>query len=522
MQIDLFDTAAFIKANNLQEVSDPMMFVKGSIPSPKGLISTEIFGVSMNQRKETFAYIDLHSYFLHPHIYKLLKRINRNFESVVHGSKKFIIENGNLVENENGDTGLGFLYDNWEKLNFESDGGAREIRVHVLKNYKKNELFTRYWIVIPAFYRDVNFEQMDSGKVSHRAEINDKYTKLIRLASLTNTEGGFDFVLLSTKAKIQDTLVEIYDFLKGKLSKKEGMIRRNLLGKSVDYASRCVISAPTFHADRPTEMPVNYYHCGVPLAHCCSLFNPFIVAWIRNFFRQTFETSGGKIPYKKSNGEIELYEVDNPELYFNDELIRKEIDNFIKNFHDRFKPIEVPIKGDKPRFVHFYQSAKVYEKGSPTTDSSISHRPVTWCDIFYQAAVAVTEDKCVYITRYPILDYFSVYPNRVFVMSTEKTESVFINNTVYTHYPKIDLNMSKDDVSTSFIDTVRLSNLYFAGLSGDYDGDQISIRAVFTQEANEEAIKQMESKARILTIYSNNIRKSSNEAIQSLYALTKF
>lgn len=521
MQIDLFDTAEFIKINNLREVTDPMLFVKGSIPSPNGLISTDIFGVSMNDRKETFAYIDLKAYFLHPHIYKLLKRINRNFESIVHGSKKFIIENGNLIENDNGETGLNFLYDNWEKLKFESDGGAREIRVNVLKNYKKNELFTRYWIVIPAFYRDVNFEKMDSGKISHRAEINDKYTKLIRLASLIGNDGSFDFVLLSTKAKIQDTLVEIYDFLKGKLSKKEGMIRRNLLGKSVDYASRCVISAPTFHANKPNEMEIDYYHCGVPLAHCCSLFNPFIVAWVRNFFRQTFETSG-KIPVKNKKGELELYEADNPELYFNDELIKKEIDNFIKNFRDRFKPVLVPVKSDKTKFVHFYQTAKIYEKGQPTSDSSISNRPVTWCDIFYQAAVDVTNDKCVYITRYPISDYFSIFPNRVFVMSTNETESVLINNTVYTHYPKIDMSMTKDNVSTYFVDTVRLSNLYLAGLGGDYDGDQISIRAVFTQEANAEAIKQMESKSRILTIYSNNIRTTSNEGLQTLYAMTKF
>lgn len=465
MQVDLFDTAEFIKTNNLQEVSDPMLFVKGSIPSPKGLVSTEIFGVSMKDRKETFAYIDLHDYFLHPYIYKVLKRVNRQFESLVHGTKKFIIENGNIVENENGDTGLKFLYDNWEKLKFTSDGGAREQRVHVLKNYTKKEIFTRYWIVIPAFYRDVNFENMDSGKISHRSEINDRYTKLIRLAAMIDSESSFDFVLLSTEAKLQDTLVELYDFFKGKLSKKEGMFRRNLLGKSVDYGSRCVISTPTFHADRPEDLPVDYYHTGIPLSHCCSLFNPFIVAWVRNFFRQFFESAGNKIPYKNKKGEIEFYEVESPELYFNDELIKKEIDNFIKNFQDRFKPIDVPVKGsDKP--VNFMQGARIYEKGDPLADSTLN-RPTTWCDILYQAAVDVTKDKAVYITRYPISDYFSIFPNRVFVLTTEQTDRVVIGETVYDHYPRIDLSMRKEEISTIFIDTVRMSNLYLIGLGGD-------------------------------------------------------
>lgn len=521
MQIDLFDTAEFIRKNNLKEVSDPMMFIKGSIPSPNGLISTDIFGVSMSERKSTFAYIDLHGYFLHPYIYKLLKRLNRNFESLVHGSKKFIIENGNIVENENGETGLDFLYKNWEKLNFEGDVGTRAIRVNVLKNYTKKEIFTHYWIVIPAFYRDVNFENIDSGKISHRSEVNDKYTKLIRLASIVNTEGNFDFVLISTQAKIQDTLVELYDFFKSKLSKKEGMFRRNLLGKSVDYGSRCVISAPTFHANTPSEMTIDYYHCGVPLAHCCSLFNPFIIAWVRNFFRQQFETSGNKIPYKNSKGEISFYEVDDPELYFTDEYIKKEIDNFIKNFHDRFKIIMVPVKGEE-KSVPFTISTRQYVKGDPISEHSMDSRPATWCDILYQAAVDVTENKCVYITRYPIGDYFSIFPNKVFVMSTSETVPMYVGNRVYEHYPKIDLTKSKQEVSTSFIDTVRMSNLYLKGLGGDYDGDQISIRGVFTQEANEEALKQMHSKARILSIYTDNVRISTNESIQTLYAMTKF
>lgn len=55
-----------------------------------------------------------------------------------------------------------------------------------------------------------------------------------------------------------------------------------------------------------------------------------------------------------------------------------------------------------------------------------------------------------------------------------------------------------------------------------YDGDQISIRAVFTQEANAEAEKQLMSKARILTIEGSSVRQSTNEVIQTLYNLTKF
>ena len=72
--IELFDIKEFIELNHLQEVTSPVIFQRGDIPHPQGLVSNEIFGITTKSRKETFAYIDLHGYFLHPHIYKSIKR----------------------------------------------------------------------------------------------------------------------------------------------------------------------------------------------------------------------------------------------------------------------------------------------------------------------------------------------------------------------------------------------------------------------------------------------------------------
>lgn len=53
------------------------------------------------------------------------------------------------------------------------------------------------------------------------------------------------------------------------------------------------------------------------------------------------------------------------------------------------------------------------------------------------------------------------------------------------------------------------------------DGDQLSIKGVFSQEANAECDKIVKSKANILDINASNVRKTENEAIQTLYTLTK-
>lgn len=55
-----------------------------------------------------------------------------------------------------------------------------------------------------------------------------------------------------------------------------------------------------------------------------------------------------------------------------------------------------------------------------------------------------------------------------------------------------------------------------------YDGDQISIKGVFTQSANQEAHKILHSKSNIIGIGGDIVRKTTNETIQTLYAMTKF
>ena len=88
--------------------------------------------------------------------------------------------------------------------------------------------------------------------------------------------------------------------------------------------------------------------------------------------------------------------------------------------------------------------------------------------------------------------------------------------------PQIDLNYDKNFISTYFLDTIAMSNLYLAGLGGDYDGDQVTIKSVFSQEANAECERIMLSKSNLLNICGDNMRKTTNEGIQTIYMLTRF
>lgn len=525
MKIDLIPTKKAIAVNGLQQVTNPIIFEKGSIPTSDGLLSTDIFGVSVKDRRDTYAFIALNGHFLHPFVYKLLNRMNRNFSSIVHGSKKFTIDDkGNLIEDdEKGKTGLEFLYRNWEKINFEKNNSMmRNERIDVLNAFPKDTLFMENLIVIPAFYRDVNLQSSAGGKISHH-EINDKYAKVIRYAGMLTKDNSFDFELHATKGKLQMTLVEIYDILKARIEKKHGLIKKSLLGKSVDYGARSVISAPKFNYNRPEDMYIDFYHTGIPLAQVCATLTPYIVSWVKQFFQREITRLGSRYPIRDKNGEIVYVTLKAPELTFDDNYIKKQIDKFIFSYGERFEPVYLPIDDERfPKGADLTFVGREYIPGVPESESPLSQRPATWCDILFQAAVEVSEDKYAIITRYPLLDYFGMFPSKISVMSTRDTVPMYVGGRLYKYYPNVKLDMSKDEVYTYFIDTISMSNLYLAGLGGDYDGDQVTLKILFSQQANAEAEKIMKSKAHILSTYGKNMRKTTNEAIQTLYATTKF
>lgn len=522
MKISLYSTKKFVAINQLPEVTNSIIFDFGGKPTSNGLLSFQIFGNTSYERKTQFAYIDLHGHFLNPFIFKLLKRVDRKFESIVNGSKTYVIKDNYIVEDENGETGLEWLYKNWNKIKFpRNDSSIRNERIDVLENHTRDEIFQEYAIVSPPFYRDVNMDPSGNGKV--RPHVMTKfYSNLIGYSKALEDSNTFEIVLNNTRARIQYQLVEIYDYYKGLIEKKYGLIRKNLLGKSVDYGQRSVITAPVFqNANKPDEMLVDFGHAGIPLAQVCSMMAPFIIAWVKRFFETEMTKIGSKYPVER-NGEIKYYKIKKPELYFNEAYIKKHLDRFIRSDGDRFEKIEIPLEDadfDTPVYMVF--RGRYYQEGVPESESPIANRFATWTDIFYQAAYEESKNKIAWISRYPLLDYFGTYPTEITILSTKKTIPVYIGGTLYKNYPDINLDIPKEKVNMEFIDTISMSNTLLQGLGGDYDGDQVSARIMFSQQACEEGRKLIYSKKMLLNMQGGNARPSNNEVIQTLYMITR-
>lgn len=415
LRVDLLDMDRLVKVNDLKPITNPITFAKNNIPTSDGLLSNEIFGITMYDRMNTCAYIDLHEWFMSPIIYKTWSKLDKKIIACVNETKYFSIdESGKLVEDENGETGIEFLRKNFNRINIARTASIkRDMNVDFISSYKnKPGAFIRKMLVIPAGLRDVDTSK--GGRVSI-GEINSLYRNLILACKALSESTGYGLDMVgATRGRIQNSLVQIYDYfgngttINGETTGaivpgKVGVLRRAVMSKTTDYASRLVITAPELKVEKLEDMASDLDYAAVPLHSIISNFTPYMIFSVKRYFENAF--SGGKgIPFidPKTKEEKIVYPKDY-QMQFSEENIKKEMDRFRMGYSDRLIPIKVETTdGDiiHLRFKGFNVSEEDYKAGAG--NMPIVDRDFTWCDIFYICAEEVCADKHIIVTRYPI------------------------------------------------------------------------------------------------------------------------
>ncbi|MGN1394244.1 MAG: hypothetical protein ACI4V7_09515 [Succinivibrionaceae bacterium] len=549
LKVELLDIEKFIKVNNCKEVSDPVFF-NGPTPTPQGLLSNEIFGITKAERSGIYAYIDLGGTFLHPLVYKALCQLNSKIVDIVHGTDTFkITENGELVKDPDGDTGIDWLKKNFDKINFNtSNTKSRQLRLKFIAQNRKIMWITRY-VVIPAYYRDVDTKQASIGV----GEINKLYSSLILAAKSLKETASYGLTLSdATKGRIQTILQQIYDWFgagttingqetSSNLPGKTGLIKKGVMYKTVDYSVRLVLSCPELKAENIEDIMVDMNHAAEPLAAAITNFKPYIVFWLRRYFENQF---AGKMEFPvmiKDTKEVVQVPLEDYQITFSDIEINKQIERFVHGYSNRFIPIPLPIDKTQMTYIlknkklgpldpdKLYMTFKGYQVDAEQYASDgnkdyssypIIERPLTWCDLFYRAACDMTEDKMVLITRFPIDSYLNQYPSKIRIKSTNKTEPIVINGKLYKWYPKIRKEDILSNTSPVFSDTMSISNGLITAMGADYDGDTCIVKPVYTVEANKECEEAAKAKVQIIGMDGKATRDISKENIVALYCLT--
>lgn len=523
LQVSLLDVDDFVKKNNLVEITNPVIFDTSSNPTSDGLLSNTIFGITKESRASTFAYISLKKKFLQPLVYRIWSKVDSKIKSVIHGIGTYSIDkSGNIVEDSKGDNGIDFLRKNLDKIKFrETDSIKRERYIKFLNDNRKN-FFTDKLIVIPPFFRDI---KVDGGKISV-GDINKLYINVMVSASAIgdSTEYGFS-IGKSVEGRLQEGLIEIYKWFgtgtdsnpNGGLPGKFGVIRRANLSKTTDYATRLVMSAPKLDVENIEDIRADFDYSVLPMTSAAANFFPFVIFHMRRFFENEF-IGDTKYPIIDKDGSIIYGEIEDYQIQFSDEMLKKELDRFIHGYSDRFRPVKVlcRVKGKQEyldlKWKGFYKE--------PDAKALQKERPLTWCDIIYMACEEAVKDRMILITRYPIDTFYNEFATKIRLSSTIETEEAVFDDVVYTHYPKIRKEDIGKDTSSSFIDTMNICNGYLDSIGGDYDGDMVTIKGVYTDEANAELKKQLASNIHFINLGGNPVISTSKESIQALYAMT--
>ena len=526
----LLDIEDFIKKNDVKEISNPIFFNQNKLPTSDGLLSNEIFGITKEERANRFGYIDLHGTFLHPLVYKVWSALDKNIKSIVHGIDNFVIDsNGQFKQDPNGKTGIKFLKDNINKIKIRSTDSTKRDRVIEFLNISKPLMFITKYPVIPAFYRDVNTE---GGKVGV-GDINKYYNSIIIASKALAEAQDYGLSISNSQAgRMQEILLQVYNYFgagnpdaKGSgvgMPSKFGIIRRANLSKTTDYSSRLVITSPELKVEKLDDIEADMDYSVVPLASLSINFLPYMIFWLRNFFENEFSTRTTYTVHMK-DGKIKEIPIQDYQIAFSDERIKDEINRFVHGYSNRFIPVKVPTL-DKKLNIYMHFKGRASTSPDDTEQGEIINRRLTWCDLLFMAASEVTADKHILITRYPIDSFYNQFPTKVKVQSTIETEPMTVVSAgmkkFYKKYPKIREEDIEKDTSNKFIDSLNLCNGYLDSIGGDYDGDQVSVKGIYSAEANAELDQQMNSKIHYIGLDGISVMDVGKEAKQSLYCLT--
>ena len=256
----------------LPQVTNPITFGPNG-PTPDGLYSEIIFGKSLEEQSTRFAYIDLGTMLVNPDILGNLNKIDPLLKKVVDPTMKTkaVLQNGILIEADNGKRGAGWLHSIWDQIDFKKyqKPGLKD-STYIFEEFRKDQIFLTKWIVMPPLFRPY----IEERGIMKEDEITGFYKDILRLTAASKGQNIYLDKILDQHSKpelIQLKIIELHDHIIGLISKAEGFQEQKLVGKRQDNVARLVANASP-------RIPL--HSVGVPWHYLLGLFDKHVIAEI--------------------------------------------------------------------------------------------------------------------------------------------------------------------------------------------------------------------------------------------------
>lgn len=475
----------------------------------KGLFSVEIFGrIGSTDRESRFGYIELGLPVIHPVVYRNILKLKGFYEQIILGRafarfdpvlKDFIPSN----ELE-GQTGYTFFYDNWKKVEFQGTGsGIRLNRLQLIEKYKNNCILKQF-LVVPASYREV---EIDAYGRTTMDEVNEMYRRLLQQSrDVPEYFGPNDDMSIYDRKRValQNTVVEIYGHFEKLLSGKGGFIQSNWASRKVFNGTRNVISSLDTNAS-DLDMPnrPKFKDVAIGLYQGAVSVKPKTIYGLKStVVGEIFDTLTQRVELiNKKTLRLEWVDVSTETLdrWATPDGLEKVI-NELKVVEQRSRAIEVEGHYLALVYKDDQQNFKIF-RDITTMPKELDRKfvfPITYSELVYLSGLSMWNTTVGFVTRYPIENYNSSIPCRMYLKTTVKGELRHQlgwdwkrdpDLPLALEYPVFELNQP-----AQWHDSISLPPATLAPLTADFDGDTTSWIACYSKESIEECNKFFKSR----------------------------
>lgn len=447
-----------------------------------GLFSTLTFGrIGSPERDSRFGYIDLKLPILHPVVYTRLVKLKNLYGDILAG-RAYATFNPELEDFEkstelDGETGYAFFVAHWAKLKPKKTGSAvRDLRVALIEKYKDRSYLDKL-LVLPAGLRDAEIDA--SGRTS-MDEVNELYQKVLMLARNLP-----DRVPPATQLSIYDRtrhtltlrLVEIYEHFERLLSGKGGFIQRRWASRRVFNSTRNVLSSLDTSAldlDAKNRPQFNDVVIGLYQATRC-LLPKSIYALKTGVVGQVFQTASNTaelVNPKTLKREWVDITNDDMDLWATDEGLEKIISG-LSVIEKRNSYVKVAGYYLALVYLDDQQNYKILRGIDDLPDhANPKHaRPITYMELIYLSGVGIWNRNHAFVTRYPIENFMSSIPCRIYVKTTVTGELRYELGDDFTRlgedHVALEYPVFKDKQTPQYHDSTSINPTRLAPLGGD-------------------------------------------------------
>lgn len=458
-----------------------------------GLFSASIFGkVGDERRNLRFSYIDIKINIFHPVIYRALVALKRLYAGIIAGTE-YAVWNNEISDFERSDpvtgrTGFAFFVQYWKDIKFaDTKSTMREQNILLLEKYK-DKAMTNKIVVMPAGLRDV---EIGADGRMREDEINTFYRKLL---SISNTISDVAVksspeILNNARYSLQMAFNELFETIEAMIEGKKKLLMGKWASRRVMNGTRNVITAMnTSTAYLGANGSVKFNNTIIGLYQAMKAVLPISIYHLRNGFLSKVFTSPeapARLVDKKTK---KMVEVSLKSLYFDRFMTNEGLEKVITSFGEealRHKPLEIEgyylgliYKGPDHTFKLIQDIDEV-----PAARDKNHVYPLTFCELMYLSCYFDMNRYPLFVTRYPITGIGSIYPSKMFVKTTIKSEVRKELNDAWE--PMDDTHTAHEFPlpQKPFVNSLVPHSSKLARMNADFDGDTGSGNATYSDEA---------------------------------------